>query len=639
MKLYLKILQFAKPYWKLITLSIILTFFYVVFNNISIWVSVDFIRELFRPAVIESTEKKDSLNLATKDSSKVQEQDEMGELIDANKDLNLYNKINNAIQSVIIQENKYNTLKMVCFVIFLSFLLKNISLYLRKVVISFVQLKIILNLRNKLHQVMLHLPIFYFEKHHSGKLTSIVFNDVNAVNTVLSDSFGKMLLTPIQTVTNLVILVLISWKLSLITFIIIPISGVLIVKIGQSIRRKSRRVFQRISFVVSAFQEAISAIRIVKAFTSEDKEMARFEQANQNYFRAIFRTNKLKFATSPLNETLGILILVILLWYGGKIVYSNTGLSAEDFIRYLLFLFAMFQPLRSLSGINNSLQTGLAAAERIFNIIDQEQEIYEKPGAKKLEIIKDSIKFDHTSFQYDSNDYEVLKDINLIIKKGETVAFVGHSGSGKTTLVNLLPRFYDTKSGHIEIDGINIRDYTLNSLRKQMGIVTQDTILFNETIRANIAYGLDGVDESQIIEAAKAANAWEFIEKMEKGLDSEIGEKGIKLSGGQKQRLSIARAILKNPPILILDEATSALDTESEKLVQEAIDKLMKNRTVLVIAHRLSTVIHADKIVVINNGEIVDVGSHKTLLQSCSIYQQLYEMQFRDDNESNQNKS
>jgi len=641
MKLYLKIIQFIKPFWKLVVVAIFLTFFYVIFNNISLWVSVDFIRELF------TTENQltqvndvvaDSSSVSGKENKSTQQPD--AGLIDAKSKNNLYKDINSAIKRIIIQKDKYDTLKVVCLVIFFSFLLKNISLYFKKVVVNFIQLKIINNIRNKLHNVMLHLPLSFFEKRHSGDLTSIVFNDVNSVNNVLRDSFGNMLLTPIQVISNLVILILISWKLSLITFTIVPVSGLLIVKIGQSIRRKSRRVFLKISGVVSVFQETISGIRIVKAFTAESKEISFFEKANAQYFKVLFRKNNLNFATSPLNETLGILILVSLLWYGGGLVYSNAGLAAEDFIRYLLFLFAMFQPLKDLSGLNNSLQTGFAAAERIFNVIDMEQEIYNKPGARELTGIHNSIRYSNINFRYNETDKEVLHDVNLEIKRGETVAFVGHSGSGKTTLVNLLPRFYELQHGRIEIDGVDVHEYTLHSLRKQMGIVTQDSILFNDTVRANIAYGVVlNTPEHEIIAAAKAANAWEFIEKMDNKLDTMIGERGVNLSGGQKQRISIARAILKNPPILILDEATSALDTESEKLVQEAIDKLMRNRTVLVIAHRLSTVIHADKIIVVNKGKIMDSGTHRELLKSCPIYKQLYEMQFRDENEPSENQS
>jgi subfamily B ATP-binding cassette protein MsbA len=650
MALYKRILGFVRPFWKLVTLAVFLTFCYVFFNNLSLWVSVDFIREVFSPEQMSPVEQVVGTDMGqggtveggeggatartgagrTGDGSSAPA-DVVDDLLTGTSELDLYNRINLAIKRLIIRDDRRETLIVVCLVIFLSFLLKNVCFYLRRVIISFIQLNIILSIRNRLHSVMLRLPISFFEKRRTGELSSIMFNDVNAVNNVLNNSFGSLLLAPVQVLASLTILILISWKLSLITFVIVPLSGILIVKIGQSIRRKSRRVFQQISNVFSAFHEAITSIRIVKAFTGEPKEMKRFEEANKKYFRAEFRSKRLSYATSPLNETLGVSILVVLLWYGGNMVYSGTGMSGEDFIRYLVFLFTMFQPLKQLSGLNNIMQTGFAASERIFGIMDAEQEVYEKPGAIELEEFSESIEFKRVSFKYDGDEPVVLKNVDLTIPKGDTVALVGHSGSGKTTLASLLPRFHDVTSGEIRIDSVDVRDYTLNSLRKQMGIVTQDTILFNDTVKANIAYAMQNPDEEEIKKAAQAANAWEFIGEMEHGLDTVIGEKGLKLSGGQRQRVSIARAILKNPPILILDEATSSLDTEAEKIVQEAIEKLMKDRTVLVIAHRLSTVIHADKIVVMDRGEIVGTGPHQELLETCSTYRYLYEIQFRDE--------
>jgi len=629
MKLYLKILQFLKPFWKLILVSIFLTFLYVLLNNISLWVSVDFIRELFNPKTMNTVS-----NIA--DSSQVaasQQQGGIDDLLNMKSNVSLYRKVNLAIKSFIIQDNRLDTLKVVCLVIFLSFFLKNMVAYIRRLINNFIELRIMVDLRNKLYDVLIRLPLSYFEKHKTGELTSIVFNDVQAVNVVLNNSFGKLILTPLQVLSNLAILLLISVKLSLITFVLLPVSGFLIIKIGQSIRRKSRRVFKQIANVVFVFQETISSVRIVKAFTNERQEEKRFQEANLRHFDRQYKANRLSYLSSPLNETLGALTLVVLLWFGGQMVYSGTGLMAEDFIRYLVFLFTMFQPLKDLSKLNNIIQTGLAATERIFNIIDTPQEVYDKPGARELSRFNDSIRFENVYFRYDETDKYVLEDINLDIKKGETVAFVGPSGAGKSTLVDLIPRFYDVTRGRVLIDNVDVRDFTLKSLRSHIGIVTQESILFNDTVRANISYGLENATDDQIIEAARVANAWEFIEKMENGLDTIIGERGIKLSGGQKQRLSIARAILKNPPILILDEATSALDSESEKLVQVAINNLMKNRTVLVIAHRLSTITHADKIVVLEKGKIVGLGTHRELLSDCPIYQKLYRLQFQEEKE------
>jgi len=629
MNLYLKILQFLKPFWKLVILSILLTLVYVILNNLSLWISVDFIRELFSSQVLESVPS--SIDSLTDQNTTQEPTNEPATdlLFSSNKSTGLYKKINNAIKEIIIQKNKFDTLKVVCLIIFLAFLLKSIVFYFRRITINFIELNIMMNFREKLYSLFILLPLSYFEKNKTGELTSIVFNDVNALNVVLGYSFGKLFLLPLQILTNLAILFLISWKLTLITLLIVPATGLIIFYIGRSIRRKSRRVFKEIANLTSVFQETITSIRIVKAFTNEVKEKLKFQAVNYNHFKKLYRTNRLLALTSPLNETIGAGILVTLLWYGGSIVYSGTGLDAEDFIRYLVFLFTMFQPMKELSKISNNIQIGLAAAERIFRTLESKPEVYEIANSKSITGFNDSIIFKDVSFGYDDQT-NVLEDINLEINNGEKVAFVGHSGAGKTTLVDLIPRFYEITKGQIKIDQYNTNELSLTSLRKQIGIVTQDSILFNDTISMNVAYGLDHVSEDRIEDAVKVANAWEFIQNMKNGLGTVIGEKGVMLSGGQKQRLSIARAILKNPPILILDEATSALDSESEQLVQEAIDKLMENRTVLVIAHRLSTVFSADKIVVMKNGKITDIGNHQNLLKTSPTYRKLYDMQFRN---------
>ncbi|MBN1480224.1 ABC transporter ATP-binding protein [candidate division KSB1 bacterium] len=623
MKLYFRILSYIKPHWKAVLIGIFFTQSYILFHTTSLWVAIDFVSELFATgpqSAITSDHHEQSNSREDALAKQLGTQD-------------LYDKLNTAIKSILIQENKYRTLQVVCLVIFLSFFFKNLSLYAHHVFFYFVQLKIVIQLRNDLQRTLLRLPLSFFHKEHSGTLTSIVFNDVNAIQTVLDSSFVKMFLSPLQIIFNLILLMIISWKLTLITFLIIPVSGFLIVKIGQSMRRKIRRMLEQISLVVTAFQESISAIRIVKAFTAEKKESEKFADTNYSYYKKAFRAKRLDYLTSPLNETIGVLVFTILLWFGGGMVYRGDGMTAEIFMRFLIFLYMLFQPLKELSGLNNVLQSGMAAAERIFTYLDTPTEVYEVDGAIDLDGFYKTIAFSNVNFSY-NGETPVLRDINLVINKGEMVAFVGHSGVGKSTLVDLIPRFYDVTNGSITIDGHDVRDIRLLSLRSQIGIVTQETILFNDTIRNNISYGGKVYSDEQIINAAKNANAWEFIENTEKSLDTVIGERGVTISGGQRQRLSIARAILKNRPILILDEATSALDTQSEKLVQRAIDNLMHNRTVLAIAHRLSTILHADKIVVMDKGRIVDVGKHEELLGRSTVYAQLYNMQFLSDTQS-----
>lgn len=626
MNLYIRVFKYVRPYWRPVAVGFFFTLTFVLFNSISVWVSADFVRELFNS---EKGVASETARLAPETKTgKTQGREDWvaGQL----ENQRLYEKVKSRIQSVLVRDSQQETLKVVCLVIFLSFFFKNLSMYLHRVFFYYAQLKIVIKLRNELQAAMLRLPLSFFHKKHTGNLTSIVFNDVNNIQTVLDSSFVKLFLAPMQIIAYMVVLFIISWKLTLTTLIILPISGVIIVKIGQSMRRKSRRVLEQISQVVRAFQESVSAIRIVKAFAAEKKEIEKFQQTNHEYFKKAFRAKRLDYLTSPLNETIGVLIFSILLWYGGMMVFRGEGINAEDFMRFLIFLFMLFQPMKQFSGLNNILQSGMAAAERIFSYLDMPTEVYSKPGARTFDSFKDRILFDNVWFSY-SPDVPVLKNINLTINKGEMVAFVGHSGVGKSTLVDLIPRFYDVNSGCISIDGVDVRDYELTSLRDKIGMVTQETILFNDTIRKNIGYGGDSFTDEEIIAAAKNANAWEFIEKMENGLDTIIGERGVTISGGQRQRISIARAILKNTPILILDEATSALDSQSEKLVQKAIDNLMQNRTVLAIAHRLSTVLHADKIVVMEHGQIVDVGRHQELLLRSEVYKKLYNMQFQND--------
>jgi subfamily B ATP-binding cassette protein MsbA len=425
------------------------------------------------------------------------------------------------------------------------------------------------------------------------------------------------------------LLFIINVKLALYATAIIPITAMIIFWIGRSIRRKSRRTAKQIAGIMGIITEILNSVRVVKAFGTEDYERKRFQKEQGRYYNLISKQTILRLATSPITETIGASIGVSLLWIGGMDVLVTGIMSSEDFIRFILILFSVLGPVRLLGNVSINLQTGFASAERVFNILDTPADIIEKPDAIDIQVFSKGIEFYNVGFNYDEGD-TVLSNVSFSIPKGSVVAIVGSSGAGKSTIADLIPRFYDVKQGAIKIDGEDIRDMTLSSLRDEMGIVTQETILFDETIEFNITYGVADYSEEDLITSSKAANAYDFIQKQSNGFQSVIGEKGVKLSGGQRQRLAIARAILKNPPILLLDEATSALDTESERLVQEALETLMADRTVVVIAHRLSTITNANKIVVLDDGKICEEGTHKELLQLDRHYKSLYDNQFRD---------
>tara|TARA_Y100001958_G_scaffold159939_1_gene164444 strand:+ start:43 stop:1524 length:1482 start_codon:yes stop_codon:yes gene_type:complete len=491
-----------------------------------------------------------------------------------------------------------------------------------------VQLNIVKDIRDKLYNHIQKLSLGYFNKEKSGTITSVIINDVEQLQGALSVAFQKLFVEPINILTFATLLFIISWKLALIAIVIIPLAGVAIITIGKSIRRKSRRTQKKIAEIMQILSENLSSIRIVKAFVNEKEEIKKFSRETTNYLSLHLKRARLDLIAAPITESFGVIIGVVLLWYGGSEVILQRGLIAEDFIRFILILFSILGPIKQLSNVNIRIQAGAASAERIFNLLDTEPQIVEINNPTKLQNFKNEVVFKNVNFEYFAGDGPVLDNINFSIKKGEVVALVGPSGSGKSTIADLIPRFYDVNSGSIMFDGEDIKNASLASLRNNLGIVSQEVVLFNDTIRNNIAYAQPNKDESEIRKAAEAANALEFIEKTQDGFDTVVGERGVKLSGGQKQRLAIARALLKNPSILILDEATSALDTESEKKVQKAIESLMKDRTALVIAHRLSTVQNADKIIVIEKGVVVENGSHSELYEKNGLYRRLYDIQF-----------
>lgn len=485
---------------------------------------------------------------------------------------------------------------------------------------------IVRDIRNKLYRKILSLPLGFFSEERKGDIIARMSGDVQEIETSIMSSLDMLFKNPILILVYFGTLIAISWKLTLFTLVVLPIMGWAMGSVGKKLKRKSLVAQGQWSDLMSQVEETLGGLRIVKAFNAEIKMDKRFTQANDDYRDTISRVNTRQQLAHPLSEFLGTILIVIVLWFGGTLILNhNSTIDAPSFIFYLVMLYSLINPLKEFSKASYAIPKGLASMERVDKILlaENTMKISEKPVP--IHELKEQIEFRDVSFQYEATP--VLKHINLVIPKGKTVALVGQSGSGKSTLVDLLPRFYEATEGEVLIDGINVKDSTLTDLRSIMGNVNQEAILFNDTFFNNIAFGVKGATKEQVIEAAKIANAHDFIMASEQGYDTNIGDRGGKLSGGQRQRISIARAILKNPPILILDEATSALDTESERMVQEALENLMKNRTTIAIAHRLSTIRNADEICVLHEGEIVERGKHEELFALNGYYKRLCDMQ------------
>ncbi len=514
-----------------------------------------------------------------------------------------------------------------CILIIFGILLKNLFAFLQGYVMAYVEQGMIQDLRDDLYTAYHNLPLRYFQKQRTGELISRVVSDCNIINVNFNNSMISLMKEPVTMAAFLFLMVVISWQLTLFTFLVTPPSLYVLGIIGKKLRKLTTRTQNRIAALTSVLEETISGIRVVKAFAMEKFELDRFKKANFSYFKSLLKQLWISRLAPPVTEVIGVGAVVIVLWFGGIMVLEKNWLEPQDFFSFLVLMFALMQSAKRLSEINVKLQIGVAASKRVFEIMDTKSDLADPSHPRAVEGIRQGISFRHVSFEYEPG-VPVLSDINLEVPVGETLAIVGPSGGGKSTLVDLIPRFFDPTEGSVQIDGIDIREFRIEDIRRLMGIVTQETILFHDTIRANIAYGRPDIPFEDIVCAAETANAHDFIESFTKGYDMIIGDRGTKLSGGQKQRLAIARAILKNPPILIMDEATSALDSESEAEVQTAINKLMEGRTSFIIAHRLSTVQNASRIIVLEKGRIVEQGTHIELYQMGSLYRRLYDLQF-----------
>jgi len=508
------------------------------------------------------------------------------------------------------------------------YLLKGLCNYGQTVLMSHIGFRIVTDLRNDLYRHILRQPLSFFTKHPTGILISRVTNDVTYLQGAVSEAVTSLLKDSFTLAGLVFVIFWRDWKLAIIASLVFPLAVWPIAQFGRRMRRIAAESQVSMGDLISLLQETITGNRIVKAFGMEEHENRRFARENERQFRLTMKSVTVRAISSPLMEFLGGLGIAAIIFWGGYQVIEGTS-TPGTFFSFLAALLMLYEPVKRLTNVNNTIQQGLAGAERIFQVLDTEPGIRNRPGAEELPPIREGISIEGVTFRYEEDP--VLRDVSLKIRAGEAVAFVGMSGGGKTTLVNLIPRFYDVSEGRVAIDGTDIRDVTLESLRAQIGIVTQQTILFNDTVRGNIAYGDVRRSDEDVVRAAMAANAHDFIQRLPQGYDTVIGEQGVKLSGGERQRISIARALLKDAPILILDEATSSLDTESEIEVQDALEKLMRGRTTLVIAHRLSTIRNADRIVALVDGRIVEEGTHESLLEKKGEYFKLHNLQFKDE--------
>ena len=607
MKEFLNVLRrFVPPYKKYLILSVVFNILSAILNIFSFAALIPILQILF-----QTSDAATATELMAWDWTNIQAV--------------LMNNMNYYVNGLIAEWGQTTTLLFIGLFLAATTFLKTGAYFLSAATIIPIRTGVVRDIRNQLYEKITSLPLGFFSEERKGDIIARMSGDVQEIENSIMASLEMLFKNPILIVSYFAALIFISWELTLFTLIIVPIMGWFMGWVGRKLKAQSIQAQALWSDTMSQVEETLGGLRIIKAFCAEKRMNRRFDSINSAYRDDIMRVNIRQSSAHPMSEFLGTIMIVIVLWFGGILVINNHTLSGPIFIYYMVMLYSIINPLKDFSKAGYNIPKGLASMERVDKILMAENDIKEPEQPKHLQSFEHQIEFRHVSFRY--GEQWVLKDINLVIPKGKTIALVGQSGSGKSTLVDLIPRYYDVQEGEVLIDDINVKDLGIYDLRQLIGNVNQEAILFNDTFRNNISFGVTSATQEQIEEAAKIANAYDFITASEQGFDTNIGDRGGRLSGGQRQRVSIARAILKNPPILILDEATSALDTESERLVQDALERLMKTRTTVAIAHRLSTIKNADEICVLHDGKIVERGTHEQLLASDGYYKKLHEMQ------------
>lgn len=602
-KNFRRILHYVKPYSGSVALNVLFNVLGIIFSLFSFSMIVPFLNILFNPDNLVTVRPEFSLNSDT-----------------------LLEMLNYCVSYMIIHYGQSTALVGICIMLVTAFMLRNLNTYLALYFMVGARAGTLKDIRNDLYKKIMILPLSFYSRNKKGDIMARITTDVQEVEVSIISYLDVFIKDPVTIIAYFLFMLGISWQLTVFVLVLLPIAGIVIGKIGKSLKKDSVEGQSRFAGMIATIEETIGGLRIIKAFNAIDYSGRKFNEQNEEYSRVVRHVNRKRDLSSPMSEFMSSIVIAIVLWFGSTLILDgNSTITAANFIAYIVIFSQIISPAKSFSQGFYCLQKGMASADRIFEVLDAEEVIVEKENALTIRKFDDKVVYDNVSFRYGEND--VLKDIDLSIPKGKMVALVGESGGGKSTMVDLLPRFYDVCQGSIKIDGTDIRDLKISDVRGLMGIVTQESILFNDTVFNNIAFGMENATREAVIEAAKVANAHDFIMHLENGYDTVIGDRGMNLSGGQRQRLSIARAVLKNPPILILDEATSALDTESERLVQEALAKVMSNRTSIVIAHRLSTIQNADEIIVLVKGQIVERGRHDELIAKSGVYKRLTDLQ------------